>query len=256
MKVQKDSPPLVDAGTPLVGHYRNKDIPKAVLYTILFVTSLTGTILFAPTSSEGSLLRIDESISNPLFYSFIGGSLSSLIASSVDTAVTYQIYNNKLLTMNEIHFIPNLQSQIDKRTFENLILQEIRTGKQRKILLDIYHLDLVKEKYLLKPDLTKTEIRNGRWLLTVAGFQSNTKYDAIVEYREQAALLKQEEQKALQMQELEGEITYYREKLLKGTITQEELYFIEQSEQFKEILKNELGYYYIKQEEKSADSLK
>ena len=52
LKVNKDSAPLVDFGTPLIGHYRNGDIPKAVLYTVLFVTGIIGIVLFAPTPTD------------------------------------------------------------------------------------------------------------------------------------------------------------------------------------------------------------
>ena len=36
IRIDKDREPLIDYGTPLVGHFRNKDTVKAVIYMFLF----------------------------------------------------------------------------------------------------------------------------------------------------------------------------------------------------------------------------
>jgi len=107
MKVGKDSPPMVDFGTPIIGHFRNKDIAKGILYTSFFLTFVLSAVLFAPAGDTGrAIIPIDRTISDPIFYASIGSSAASLIGSTVDTAVTYQIYNSKIIKLNNIPFDP------------------------------------------------------------------------------------------------------------------------------------------------------
>lgn len=189
LKVNKDSPPLIDFGTPLIGHYRNGDIPKAILYTILFVTGIVGIVLFAPTpTNDGNkpgILPIDRNIADPIYYSILGATACVPIASSIDTAVTYHIVNKKIIDLNGIYWDP------------------------------------------------KSNI---------------TKYDAIIDYREKEEERLNKESEEQRLEAYKKEIEYYRQKLLDGTITEDELIFIEKSEKLSEILKNELGYYYITRE--------
>ncbi|HPP04957.1 MAG TPA: hypothetical protein PK351_09060 [Spirochaetota bacterium] len=189
LKVNKDSAPLVDFGTPLIGHYRNGDIPKAVLYTVLFVTGIIGIVLFAPTPTDNGnnpgILPIDRTIADPIYYSILGATACVPIASSIDTAVTYHIVNKKIIDLNGIYWDPK--------------------GKI-------------------------------------------TKYDAIIDYREKEEERLNKEYEEQRLEAYKQEIEYYRQKLLDGTITEDELVFIEKSEKLSEILKNELGYYYITRE--------
>ena len=106
MKVDKDSPPMIDFGTPIVGHFRNKDTAKGILYTSLFLTFILTAILFAPTNNGNAIIPIDKSISDPIFYASLGCTGASFIGSSIDTAITYQIYNSKILKLNDVPFDP------------------------------------------------------------------------------------------------------------------------------------------------------
>ena len=107
MKVGKDSPPMVDFGTPIIGHFRNKDIVKGILYTSLFLTFVLSAVLFAPAGDNGQgVIPIDRTISDPIFFASIGCASASIIGSTVDTAITYQIYNSKIIKLNNIPFDP------------------------------------------------------------------------------------------------------------------------------------------------------
>jgi hypothetical protein len=98
---------MLDFGTPIIGHFRNKDIAKGVLYTSLFLTFVLTSVLFSPVGANNqSLIPIDRTISDPIFYASLGCSAASLIGSTVDTAVTYQIYNSKIIKLNDIPFDP------------------------------------------------------------------------------------------------------------------------------------------------------
>ncbi len=189
LKVNKDSPPLIDFGTPLVGHYRNGDIPKAVLYTVLFVTGIIGIVLFAPTPTANGnqigILPIERNIADPIYYSILGATACVPIASSIDSAATYHIVNKKIIDLNGIYWDPK---------------------------------------------------------------GTKTKYDAIMDYREAEEERLNKEYEEERIKAFEKEIEYYRQKLLDGTITEDELIFIEKSEKLSEILKNELGYFYITRE--------
>lgn len=189
LKVNKDSHPLIDFGVPLIGHYRNGDTPKAILYTVLFVTGVIGIILFAPTPTEqgnkAGILPIERNIADPIYYALLGATASVPIASSIDSAATYHIVNKKIIDLNGIYWDP------------------------------------------------KAKI---------------TKYDAIIKYREEEEKILNKEYEEQRLKVFEKEIEYYRQKLLDATITEEELIFIEESEKLSEILRNELGYYYITRE--------
>jgi len=184
LKINKDSPPLVDFGVPLIGHYRNGDTLKAVLYTVLFVTGMVGVILFAPTQGGGSspIIPIDRTISDPIYYSLLGCTLTVPIASSIDGASTYHLVNKKIIELNGIPWDP-------------------------------------------KGNITK--------------------YDAINQFRQEQDDRFQRESDANRIESYREDIEIYRKKLLDGTITNDELVFIEKSTFISEELKNELGYYYI-----------
>jgi hypothetical protein len=185
MQIKKDSEPLIDFGTPLIGHFRNNDIPKAVLYTVLFATSVLGIILFSPSQGTGNttkaIIPIDRKISDPIFYSFLGASLASFAGSSIDTSVTYQMVNQKILELN------GLQWKSDMKT---------------------------------------------------------TKYEFIKKFRDEEKKLAAKEGN----KNLEGEIELYRKKIINGSITEDEIFFIEKNEEMKKVLEKELGYYYINKE--------
>ncbi|HRU44414.1 MAG TPA: hypothetical protein P5322_07785 [Spirochaetota bacterium] len=184
LKINKDSPPLADFGVPLIGHYRNGDTVKAALYTVLFVTSMVGVILFAPTQGGGSqpIIPIDRTISDPIYYSLLGCALTVPIASSIDGASTYHLVNKKIIDLNGIPWDP-------------------------------------------KGNITK--------------------YDAINQFRQEQEERFQRESDANRIENYREDIELYRKKLLDGTITDDELTFVEKSTFISEELKNELGYYYI-----------
>ena len=184
MRINKDSEPLVDFGTPLIGHYRNGDTVKAILYTVLFVTGMIGVILFAPTQDGGtqSIIPIDRKIADPVYYSLLGCTLSVPVASSIDGASTYHLANKKIIDLNEINWDPK--------------------GK-------IY------------------------------------KFDAIKNFRLEQENKFVEDSNKIRMEQYKDEIEVYRKKLIDGTITQDELIFIEKSDFIREELQNEIGYYYI-----------
>lgn len=184
LKIDKDAPPLIDFGTPLVGHFRNGDTLKAVLYTVLFASSVIGLILFAPTQGieSKSIIPVERNISDPIFYSFIGTTLTAFGASSIDSAATYHIINKKIIDLNEIKW--------DKSS-------------------------------------------------------KKTKYEAIIEFREEQKKNNEEEQ-------YKDEIKYYREKLINGLITDDELLFLDKTPILKKKLEKELGYYYVNKELKES----
>ncbi len=185
IKIDKDSAPLIDCGAPLIGHFRNGDITKGILYTVLFATSLIGIILFSPSQTQGyeskSIIPIERNISDPIFYSFIGTTGSIFIGSSIDTAVTYQLANKKIIELNEIE----LDAKLKK-----------------------------------------------------------SKYQVIIEYREEQEKIKEKQQHEVYKKEIE----YYRERLIDGTITEDELLFLKRVPEIMESLEKELGYYYINKE--------
>lgn len=184
MKINKNSEPLIDFGTPLIGHFRNKDIPKAVLYTVLFASSIIGIILFSPSQGRGtesrSIIPVERNISDPIFFSFLGTSLSSFAASSIDTAVTYHLANKKIIELNEFEW--NRDLGINKHNF-------------------------------------------------------------IISFKEEQA-----KKKIYENNDYSDEIVYYRKRLINGTITEDEVNFIERNDKIKEQLEKELGYYYINKE--------
>jgi len=116
LKIKKDSPPLVDFGIPLAGHYRNKDTAKAILYTVLFSTALIGTILFAPIFYDSAykepipIINFNRDITDPVFYSFLGSACAFLGASSIDTAATYHYVNDKIIELNGLEWDKKLKT--------------------------------------------------------------------------------------------------------------------------------------------------
>ncbi|HOV15600.1 MAG TPA: hypothetical protein PK771_15035, partial [Spirochaetota bacterium] len=102
IRIDKDSEPLVDFGTPLIGHFRNKDTVKAILYTALFLTGVIGIVLFSPGENNKSIVQLDTSISQWGVLGFSLGAANILGISSIDTAVTYQLANKQIIDMNGI----------------------------------------------------------------------------------------------------------------------------------------------------------
>ncbi|OHD27251.1 MAG: hypothetical protein A2086_02850 [Spirochaetes bacterium GWD1_27_9] len=199
IKIGKDSEPLVDFGTPIIGHFRNGDKAKGILYTALFLTSLVAFVLFTPIDTKKCVIQIDRTYSDWVLLGTGIGAGTSLVASSIDTAVTYQIANQKIIDLN------NIKWQYDP------------TGK-------------------------------------------NPKYLAIQNFREEQYRLKEEQSDLSRLEGYKGEIEFYRKKLVNGTITDDELAFLEKAEKIKEVLKNELGFYYINREKfkqgKNIDDIK
>ncbi len=114
LKIKKDSPPLVDFGIPLAGHYRNKDTAKAIFYTVLFSAAVLGVFLFSPMFYDKSddpkpIININRNITDPIFYSFLGSSCAVLGASSIDTAATYHYVNNKIIELNGLEWDKKLK---------------------------------------------------------------------------------------------------------------------------------------------------
>lgn len=179
LKVEKDSPPLIDAGIPIIGHYRNKDTVKAVLYTVIFASSFLGMILFSPTTDNNeTFFGLQEEVRAPVFYSLVGLTTTSFVASSIDTAATYHYVNNKIIDLNDIEW---------------------------EFSLD------------------------------------NSKYDVIMKFREETQNISDVKNE----KELTDEIKYYQKKLIDGTITDDELFFIEHTDVLRDNLEKELGLYYI-----------
>ena len=146
IKIDKDSRPLVDFGTPLIGHFRYGDVGKGVIYIVFFCTSLIGLILFAPTQynangNNKAIMPVSREISDPLFYTFIGTTVTSFGASSLDTAITYHLANKKIIDLNNIDW--DVTSKITKyqaiknfrETNENSINQD-EVNYYRKKLID------------------------------------------------------------------------------------------------------------------------
>lgn len=182
-KIRQDSPPLVDCGTPLVGHFRNGDTPKAILYTSLFVTSILAVFLFAPLKDNKSIIPIEREVSDPLFYSFIGASTGSLIGSSIDTSVTYHLANKKIIELNNIYWLPFVQTEISKELYFGDLLKYIMKAENRTFVNSLYSYSEERESYLLKRDLSQEEERRLRQIMLLSGFQSNTKLEAIRDFR-------------------------------------------------------------------------
>jgi hypothetical protein len=182
MKIDKDSEPVFDFGTPLVGHFNNGDYGKGVLYTVLLVTGIVGMILFAPSSEGGVIPQLDRQIADPLFYSFLGFSCSVPVASSIDTAVTYHMVNKKIIELNDLNWDPRLKVK---------------------------------------------------------------KYDVILDYRKEMQQEFDEKVESNREDNYAEELEYYRQRLLDGTITEDELILVERADYFRERLQNEIGYYYI-----------
>ena len=100
LHLNKDSEPLVDFGTPIVGAFRNKDYVAAGIFTSLFLSFLVCTFVFAPYSSgDKSFTGIDTSISDPLFFSIISWVIrvkALLIAfSSISLALSFMVKPQK-----------------------------------------------------------------------------------------------------------------------------------------------------------------
>ena len=183
LHLNKDSEPLVDFGTPIVGAFRNKDYVAAGIFTSLFLSFLVCTFVFAPYSSgDKSFTGIDTSISDPLFFSFLGATLATPVASTIETACMYHYVNQKIIDMNGIFFDPH---------------------------------DKIK------------------------------KYDVINEFRADEERRMEEASNRAQLELYRKEIEAYRQKLIDGTITDEELIFIEKSEMIRNELQAEIGYYYL-----------
>ncbi|MBN2544538.1 MAG: hypothetical protein JXB50_01995 [Spirochaetes bacterium] len=177
LKIKKDSPPLVDFGIPLAGHYRNRDTAKAIFYTVLFSTAVIGTFLFAPMFYDNSyndpvpVINFNRNITDPVFYSFLGSACTILGASSIDTAVTYHYVNNKIIEINDqewdrkmkitkYQFITDYQRKLeiineneDNKIYKNEILY------YKKKLIDATVTDeellLIKTNPVLKKNLEK-----------------------------------------------------------------------------------------------------
>ena len=193
IKIKKDSEPLIDFGVPLIGHFRNGDIPKAVFYTVSFALSCVGIILFSPSQGDANeikaIIPVERSISDPILFAFTGTAVSSLVGSSIDTAVTYNLINDKIMDLNNIKW-------------------------------------------------------DRDW--------KKTKYQVICDFRE-----KQEEIETVKhIEKYREEIEYYRKKLITGTITEDEINFLERVPSVKEQLEKELGYYYINQDLKKNKNKK
>ncbi len=124
IKISKDSPALADFGTPIVGHFRNGDTAKGIVYTVLFLSGLIGLLLFSPSRGGNSIIPVSREISDPVYYSFLGFTLNVPAVSSIDTAVTYHLANRQILDLNQIEFDP--KGKINKfETIQKYRQQEI-----------------------------------------------------------------------------------------------------------------------------------
>lgn len=190
MHLDKDSAPLIDFGTPIVGHFRNKDYVSAGIFTSLFLSFLVCTFVFAPfASNQTSFTGLDTGISDPLFFSFLGATLATPVASTIETACMYHYVNQKIIDLNGIFF----------DTHDKL-----------------------------------------------------KKYEAINAFRADEERRMEEASNRAQLELYRREIEAYRQKLIDGTITDEELIFIEKSEMIRNELQSEIGYYYLNKTARSG----
>ena len=179
IRINKESKPLVDFGSPFIGHFRNGDTGKGVMYILFFCTSLIGGILFAPTQynvngNNRAIIPVSREVSDPLFYTFIGATALSFGASSLDTVITYHLANKKIIELN------NIEWDASAKLTKYQVINNFRDKKTNSINQD--------------------------------------------------------------------EVSYYREKLINESITEDELIFIRSIPELESELEKELGYYIIKKE--------
>ncbi len=184
IKIDKDSEPLPDFGSPIIGHFRNGDTVKGVIYTVLFAAGVIGLILFAPSSVDGkAIIPVERNVSDPVYFAFLTHTLNVPAVSAIDTATTYHLANAKILELNGLTFDPN--------------------GELTKYQVIMNHRELIREISAIEEQL---------------GFEETYK----------------------------NEIEHYKNALIDGTITPEEMSFLNNDERFRSLLINEIGYYNIK----------
>lgn len=161
MKINKDSPPLVDFGTPLIGHFRNGDHIKGGIYLGIFLTAAVSMILFSPTSEDGAIIPVPREVSDPIFYSSLGVAAgTAILVSPIDTAITYHVGNKKIIDFNEIPWekggkITKYQA-IENWQIEQERLEEERLNKKR---LEMYEDEIeMYRKKLLDGTITDEEL--------------------------------------------------------------------------------------------------
>jgi hypothetical protein len=108
LKVDKDSRPLVDFGVPIVGQYRNKDYVNAIIYTVLALSFLTTAILFTPNADNksGAILPVSGDTAFIVTAASYGSLAGTCVISSIDSAVSYNVINDKILKLNNLKWDP------------------------------------------------------------------------------------------------------------------------------------------------------
>lgn len=253
IKIDKDSEPLVDFGTPIVGHFRNHDTVKGVLYTVLFITSIIGLVLFAPGPSDddnqGSILPISNEICNWSMLGFGIGAANVFAASSIDTAVTYQLANRKIIDLNKIDWKydptgkeTKYNSIVKYRQEQDIMKEQAAENarfEQYKGEIEIYRKKLL-DKSITDDELAlieraekfHEELKDELTYYKISMGKKNQASDYNIENKNQSD---------------EAKIEYYKQKLVDGTIPESELGIIENDPKLKDLLKNELGYFYVNQ---------
>lgn len=104
--VTKDSEPYKDFGIPIAGHYRNGEMVKASIYTAASILTLLSALVFAPIGENGkSVTQLDQTYGTPISLGLLGVTASiALIASPIDTAVSYHKRNQKIIELNNIEW--------------------------------------------------------------------------------------------------------------------------------------------------------
>lgn len=137
--INADSMPFKDAGTPLAGSFKNGQRIKGGAYLAATLLTLACSLLFVPIQDDGrSVIPIDDRISIPISLGVVGLAASiALIASPIDTAISYHTRNKKILELNAIEWkagkTTKYQAILDHRIF--LKQQEIE-GFRKKFLLN------------------------------------------------------------------------------------------------------------------------
>lgn len=241
IRIDKDREPLIDYGTPLVGHFRNKDTVKAVLYTALFLTGILGILLFSPGENGKSIIQLDNTIANYGILGFALGTANILAVSSIDTAVTYHLANKEIIDLNQIDwkFDPTgkntkIKAINDFRDKKYQMMEEEAENKR----LEQYREEIeLYRKKLLDRTITEDELS---LIKRATKFQEELKDEVSYYY------ISKSKDIPTDPNEIDKEkIEYYKQKLIDGTISEVEIENIEKDSKLKDTLKNELGFYYV-----------
>ncbi len=261
IKIDKDSDPLIDFGTPIVGHFRNKDIVKGILYTVLFLTSIVGVVLFTPGDNNKSVVQLDSSISQWAMMGCAIGAGNMLAISSIDTSATYHLANKKIIDLNNIDwkYDPTGQNTkynaiVDFKVKRDALREEeaeLARLEQYRNEIETYRQKLL-DRSITEDELTlinraekfREELKDELTYYNVS--VSKDKDKEVTKNEKSTKLTFSDEKKEVKREQIdEAKIEYYKQKLIEGTIPEKELEVIEKDIKLKDLLKNELGYFYV-----------